>query len=704
MSASTLTMVGSPNRALVRILRGTAGLGSGLALVGLGTLLAGGHSGAVSAELIWVFALMAVFFSVVTWLVAPRQPGNKVVWTMTASAFFGGVWIAGLVGAAPLADDPTLVLIGGNAVVPSVLPRPAAVIMMLTYPAVLLAMFLPLTFGLLLFPDGRLPSPRWRWVGWLAGVSLAVLTVGFAWGFRPESTQPADAAAVVENGFLVIGLAIVLSFTGLVVRYRRSSGTTRQQFKWVVWGASIFVPTQIVAFTLGGTRYEDLVVLPFVIGTVAFLGSYAIAVGKYRLFDIDVVINKTVMVAVLGVVITTLYVGMVVGVGSLLGDGTRVGMQVAATVVVALAFGPVRRQAQRWANRAVYGKRATPYEVLARFSHRAAQAGDEELLARLPKLIVDGTGAIKATLWLRSDGGFRPAASWPEDTPQSPIRSAETFGDPNADYSVPVFHGSELLGGISLIQARGEPLRDGAQRLLTDLAAGMGLALRNAGLTSRLQEQVSELEASRERILAAADQARRALEQDLDSGPQQQLVALKVMLGPIRKQAAQAGAAKTAGLLAGLETDAGEAIRAVREFSGGVYPPLLEAEGLTTAILQRCQNSPVPIGVEAEGLGRYSRDVEAAVYFTILEALQNIAKYAAASTVSVTLEEAGGELMFEVADDGRGFDPAAVAAGSGLENMADRLDAIAGRLNLESSPGAGTIVRGTVPVSVGAPV
>ncbi len=226
----------------------------------------------------------------------------------------------------------------------------------------------------------------------------------------------------------------------------------------------------------------------------------------------------------------------------------------------------------------------------------------------------------------------------------------------------------------------------------------MGLALRNTALTSQLRDQVAELEASRERILAVADEARRALEHDLDSGPQQQLVALKVTLGPTRKQAAQVGATKTAEILAQLETAAGEAIRAIRDFSGGVYPPLLEAEGLAVAIAQQTQKSAVPVTVEADGIGRYPREIEAAVYFTILEALQNVAKYAEASTVSVTLRHVEEELSFEVTDNGRGFDPTTVAARSGLANMADRLDAIGGAWNLESAPGSGTTVAGRVPI------
>jgi signal transduction histidine kinase len=682
------------------MLRVIAAIGGALAVGGSAILIGDGHAGSWWSGAYAFFALFSVFFAVFGWLVIPQQPHNAVLWTMAASAASFGLYIVGLAAAVLAVDDPSLLLAGSESVVPADIPPSAAWILMFTQPAFLLALFPLLTFGLLLFPDGSLPSARWRWVGVLAGVTIVVGTVSWAWGYRPGNTTRADDSAVLESSFVLLGLAVILSLVALIRRFRRSSGVARQQFKWVVWGASIFVPANVVAVVLGGETEatDNIISVVFVVVGTIFLLSYGIAVGKYRLYDIDLVINKTVMVAALTAIIAALYIAVVVVVGLLAGDGTQYGGQVAATVVVALAFGPVRRRAQQWANRAVYGERATPYEVLARFAHRAAEASDDELLARTPKLIVDGTAAVAATLWVKSNKGFRPAATWPQDTDRAPLPAAEVFEDPDADYSLPVFHDGELLGGLSLVTARGEALSPAAEELLANLASGMGLALRNATLTSRLREQVAALEASRERILAADDEARRALERDLDSGPQQQLVALKVMLGPTRKQAAQGGATKTAEMLEQLEADSGEAIRAVREFSGGVYPPLLEAEGLEAAVMQQTQLSVLPIAVEADGLGRYPREVEAAVYFTILEALQNIAKYAGASAAYVVLQQTNGELAFEVTDDGSGFDPATIVAGSGLANMADRLDTVAGTWSLDSTPGVGTTVRGTVPI------
>ena len=470
----------------------------------------------------------------------------------------------------------------------------------------------------------------------------------------------------------------------------------------IALGALVFVSA-----TIGGlivelsTSGSDTHLGPLLLlaGEVVFVVSFAIGILKYRLYNLEVVISKTVTYLALAAFIAAVYVGLVVGVSELVGGRSSFALSIAATVLIAFAFQPVRRIVQRAANRLVYGERATPYEVLARFSHGAAEASDEELVARVPRLIVDGTSASEATLWVRTERGFREGASWPEKHEARVITVAgDTFTDPDADYSLPVLHDDELLGGLSLVTSRGETITPPEQALLSDLAAGLGLSLRNARLTSQLREQVAELEASRERVLAAADTARRALENDLDSGPQQQLVALKVKLGPTRKRAEQLGAEKTASLLTQLENDAGDAIKAVRDFAGGIYPPLLEAEGLALAIAQQAHKAAIPITVDGNGVRRYRRETEAAVYFTVLEALQNTAKYADATSASVSLTANGNRLLFEVRDDGRGFDPKSIEAGAGLAGMTDRLDTVGGEVRIESAPGEGTVVTGSVPV------
>jgi signal transduction histidine kinase len=153
-------------------------------------------------------------------------------------------------------------------------------------------------------------------------------------------------------------------------------------------------------------------------------------------------------------------------------------------------------------------------------------------------------------------------------------------------------------------------------------------------------------------------------------------------------------------LLAELRQEAAGAVEDLRDLARGIYPPLLASQGLAAALQAQAAKSPVPTSVQADGIGRYPQDTEAAVYFCVLEALQNVAKYAGASHVGIRLEASGDQLLFEVTDDGAGFDPGTKGYGTGLQGMADRLGAHGGRLDVRSAPGAGTVITGRVRAQV----
>jgi signal transduction histidine kinase len=209
---------------------------------------------------------------------------------------------------------------------------------------------------------------------------------------------------------------------------------------------------------------------------------------------------------------------------------------------------------------------------------------------------------------------------------------------------------------------------------------------------------VEELRESRRRIVAAQDGTRRQLERDLHDGAQQQLVALKVKLALARRLAASSGAQQASEVLEGLNTEAESAIQAMRDLARGIYPPLLEAEGLGPALAALARKAPLPVSLEAPGIGRYPRQIESTVYFCIVEALQNTARHARAHSAHIRLGEEGGELVFSVRDDGTGFDPTATSPGNGLVNLAERIDALEGRLEIRSAPGEGTTITGSLPV------
>jgi signal transduction histidine kinase len=263
------------------------------------------------------------------------------------------------------------------------------------------------------------------------------------------------------------------------------------------------------------------------------------------------------------------------------------------------------------------------------------------------------------------------------------------FGD--GVRAFPVTHGGELLGAITLAMAANDPMDVTKERLAQGVASQAGLALRNVRL-------VQDLRASRRRIVAAQDERAKALERNIHDGAQQQLVALSVRLR-LAEQLAERDPAATAEMLRDLQGAATTTLEDLRDLARGIYPPLLADKGLAAALESQARKAAVPVAVEAGDIGRHPPDIESTVYFCVLEALNNIAKYAQARGAVVSLARDDGALTFEVRDDGAGFDSGATTYGTGLQGMADRLDAIGGRLQVESRPGEGTKVHGEIPVN-----
>jgi signal transduction histidine kinase len=228
------------------------------------------------------------------------------------------------------------------------------------------------------------------------------------------------------------------------------------------------------------------------------------------------------------------------------------------------------------------------------------------------------------------------------------------------------------------------------ERLIRDLAGQAGLVLRNAAL-------IDDLRASRQRLVAAQDAERRRIERNIHDGAQQQLVALAVKLG-LAERVLSSNADRAATMLAEAKAETNDALETLRDLARGIYPPLLADEGLAAAITAQARKSALPVSVETDGIGRYPQETEAAVYFSCLEALQNVAKHAGATSASIRLRHENGNVTFEITDDGRGFDPAVSTYGTGLQGMADRLAALGGALSVRSAPGTGTTIAGAVPV------
>jgi signal transduction histidine kinase len=570
----------------------------------------------------------------------------------------------------------------------------------------------------MLFPNGRLPSRRWTRLAWMVCGTTAVSLGGYVFlpsgiTATPGYVNPVGVAALIPLTGVLHALYVLALLGGvlggagsLIVRYRHGSSEERQQIKWFA-GAFVLLAAMLALYAaigaVGIASPDWLIAVIICIGLTAVPLTVAVAVLKYRLYDIDIVISRTLVYGSLAVFITAVYVGIAVGIGALVGSGGKpnLGLSILATGIVAVGFQPVRERVQRVANRLVYGKRATPYEVLSQFSERVAESyASEDVLPRMARVLGEGTSADLAEVWLRHDDALQRAAVFPLDeaTPAAVHLNGTALAIPGADRSVVVRHQGEVLGALTVTKRRGEQITPIEVKLMDDLAHQAGLVLKNVGLSADLQGRLADLRASRQRLVAAQDDERRRLERNLHDGAQQHLVALKVKLG-LAEVLASRDPERARATVAELKHDADEALETLRDLARGIYPPLLAERGLPTALQAQARKATVAVTIEADGIGRYSQDTEAALYFCILEALQNIQKYAQATTAVVRLHEDGDQLSVEVADDGRGFDVATTSRGNGLTNMEDRLDALGGTLHIASSPGHGTTLRAAIPVT-----
>ncbi len=431
--------------------------------------------------------------------------------------------------------------------------------------------------------------------------------------------------------------------------------------------------------------------------------------------------------------VAAVFFAIVLGLGRVPTDEeeTLLWLSMAAAAVAALLYIPVRERLTRFANRLVHGERGSPDEVLRTFGTRLIRALPlDELLLQLVETLRRTLALRAAEVWTGSGGLLERAASDPERgraslilTPaeESVVARAGVSGPAWIDVWLPLLmaereeatmrvapitQSGELLGLIAAERpADGEPFREEDERVLADLARQLGLALRNARLDSELQasldelhRQADELRASRARVVAAADAERRRIERDLHDSAQQHLVALAVNLR-LARELADSDPAQAKTMLEELGDDVQQALEELRELAHGIYPPLLMDRGLAEALAAAIPRSPVQARVETAGIGRYPPDVEATIYFCCLEALQNAGKHAGAGAkASVRVREEEGGLLFEVTDDGGGFDPKHRPTGAGLTNMSDRLGALGGSLRIESAAGRGTRIVGAIPL------
>jgi signal transduction histidine kinase len=651
----------------------------------------------------WVeYTVSVMTFSAVGAVIASRRPENPIGWIFCAIAIIGGVRHLG----AQYATYTQLV-------VPGSLPAGEALAWITSW---LWVFYLGLYVFLgLLFPNGRLPSSHWRWVAWigatvvLGGAISVAVSPGPIQALDPRVQNPlaiTGAYSTVKPILILLytlGLAMAIS---LFVRLRRARGVERQQLKWFAYTVTVALSGAIpkfVIFPMLGVS-ASWVSWASSILTMAGLVGIPIAIGiailKYRLYDIDFIINRTLVYGALTTSVVGLYALMVGSVGSLVQSRSNFMISLLATGLIAVLFAPLRDRLQHGVNRLIYGYRDDPYTVLSRLGRRLESTiAPEAVLTTIVETIAQALRLPYAAILLQEAGDFRSAAVYGIPT-----------GEPQA---LPLVYQREEIGQLVVSpRASGEEFSSADRSLLEDLARQAEVAVHAVRLTTDLQR-------SRERLVTTREEERRRLRRDLHDGLGPTLASFALKVDAARKLIRhKPGDAEK--LLSRLKDQTQDTVGDVRRLVYGLRPPALDDLGLVAAIRQQAESQGFVVegfseGTEKEvasedGLVSFTIEipeslpalpaaVEVAAYRIAQEALTNLARHAYAKTcrVRISIDRGGSVLELEVRDDGVGL-PERRRSGVGLSSMLERAEELGGKCDVEPDPEGGTRVLARLPL------
>jgi signal transduction histidine kinase len=518
--------------------------------------------------------------------------------------------------------------------------------------------------------DFAMPNPyAVSWLAWLA--------------------QPAAWLAVNSWWVAVVGVLV------LCARFVAADGGGRARmrvlFVVVVVGITLYA-AGTVALALGAPEDSALAIAVISLGSLTAIllpGAIVYGVLRHRLFDLDLVVRKSVAYGVASLLIAAAYAVVAATPGLMLGNRIPVTLAVVITIAAALAFQPLRRRLESAVSRRLFGDRVQQYQLLANLGTTMEQTAElDELLPRLARAVRDGIGASWVRVRLCEADG-----SWLDE----PVGVAGEVTEDSAA-GVDLVRAGEQVGRIDLGPKPGGYAAADLE-LLATVAAQATTAVANVRLATQLKEGLDELSTSRVRLIAAQDAERRRIERDLHDGIQQEVVALIAGLRLARNRLSRNQL--TADQLTDLQDQAREMLRELRELAHGIHPPVLTDNGLVAALESRLTRFPIPVEIIADdGLRgeRFSEDVEGAAYFVACESLTNVAKHAGTDGARVRLSRFYNLLCLAVEDSGRGFQPNGARSG-GLANIRDRVEALHGQLTIESQVGAGTSIRAELPLA-----
>lgn len=629
-----------------------------------------------------------VAYVLVGFLVARKHPRNVVGWIFVVVGLLHGLNAAGVGTAAygALLGSPT----SGWTLISTWLNRWSWI------PGI----FLPTAFVFLYFPDGSLPSRRWLPVAWAGILGLAGILAGVMfhpgdlpdWGISganplglPSLAPALDLAVRVGTPLAVI--ALVGSIAALVVRFRSSTGIQRAQMKWLVYASAWMV----VAFIAGSLLWyvvpdssaaEELSIVVTSLAILLIAVAAAIAILRHRLYDIDLVINRTLVYFTLSVSVVVAYILLVGYLGQLFQARGGLGLSLLATGIVAVMAHPLRERLQRGVNRLMYGERDDPYAVLSSLAQRLeATIAPGEVLPAIVESIAQALKLPYAAIQLGAGHGWRLAAE---------------YGRPVEPLTVmPLTYQGDTIGRLLCApRGPGEEFSIAERALLADVAHQAGLAVHAVQLTADLQR-------SRERLVTAREEERRRLRRDLHDGLGPELASVMLKLDAARNLLG-GDPDGTEQLLVELKQQVQGALADIRRLIYDLRPPALDELGLVKAVRQVASSigSGGDLAVRVEGpesLPPLPAAVEVAAYRIATEALTNVARHARASTcwVKFTLDDE--ELLLQINDDGVGIDPQA-PRGVGMFSMRERAAELGGSVRVEARQGRGTGVLARLPL------
>jgi signal transduction histidine kinase len=570
------------------------------------------------------------------------------------------------------------------------------------------AVLMPLTFVPLVFPDGHLSSSGGRFIGWSAALGLVstilvvMLHPGPMWGQPANPFGIPEATPILDKlflfGLVLLTIGVFGSTAAFLVRFRRSAGIEREQMKWLVYAVGIFFLISALSSLIWimWPDFQWATEINIVMTDLGILGiaiAAAIAVLHHRLYDIDLIINRTLVYSALTAGVAALY-GLVVGtVGVLFQARSNLFVSLLATGLAAILVQPMRDRLQRLVNHLMYGERDDPYAVLSKLSRRLEGSLPPE--ATLPAVVETVAQALKlpyVAIALKQEADIKIVAS---------------YGLAGGEWiQLPLIYQGETIGQLRLCRrSPGETFTPGEQRLLRDIAHHIGVTAHTVLLTEDLRRMAEDLQRSREELVRSREEERRRLRRDLhdDLGPQ--LASLKLNLDVARNLVSRDPRAAEA-LLLDLRSQSQSAIADIRRLVYDLRPPALDELGLIGAIQEYTQqivshdagHSGLQIKLDSpKDLPPLPAAVEVAAYRITMEALANFVRHSQGRNCCVSISVIDEHLQVEVKDDGLGL-PRDVLPGVGLNSMRERAAELGGTCVIEALPQGGTRVLVRLPL------